>query len=102
MIGLVISAPEQTSAYYLLGAVPVEDEQFQSLLEQVRELHELADQLTRSPRLNEHIRARLNWETPPPVPVNQMKFAEQVVEVLTTPRLTSQQALELHRAFFGR
>ena len=82
--------------------MPIDDEQFQSLLEQVRELHHLADELTRSRRLHENVRARLTWTDPPPLPGEQRKLADEVVETLTKPRLSSSQSRQLQRTFFGR
>jgi hypothetical protein len=84
--------------------VPVDDREFQSLLEQVRELHDLADELTRSSaRLHANVRARLSWEpNPPTLPPEQSKIADEVVEVLEQPRLSARQLRELQRAFFGK
>jgi hypothetical protein len=84
--------------------VSSDDAQFESLLEQVRELHRLADELTRSrARLDDHIRARLYWEpNPPSLPSDQTKLADEVVDLLSKQRLTSSQSRQLHRAFFGR
>ena len=81
----------------------VDDVQFQSLLEQVRELHELADELTRSPaRIHENVRARLSWNEPPTLPPEQTKLADEAVEMLGLPRLSPSQARQLQQAFFGR
>ena len=84
--------------------MPIDDVQFQTLLEQVRELNQLADELTRSRgRLDQHVRARLNWGWDPPfLPAEQVTIADEVIEVLTKPRLSSSQSRQLHRAFFGR
>jgi hypothetical protein len=84
--------------------VPIDDVQFQSLLEQVRDLHRLADELTReSTRIHANVRARLNWETnPPALPAEQRKLADEVVAALGKSRLSSSQSRQLHRAFFGR
>jgi hypothetical protein len=78
--------------------------QFQTLLEQVRELHKLADELTpSSTRIHANVRARLNWDPQPPVlPPEQTKLADEVVEVLAKPRLSSLQSRQLQRAFFGK
>jgi hypothetical protein len=76
---------------------------FESLLDQVRELHRRTDELTRSkPRLHEHIRARLSWEVPPSVPSNQRELADEVVAALDAPRLTSAQSRRLWQMYFGR
>ncbi|HEU5010346.1 MAG TPA: hypothetical protein VFT33_06600 [Gaiellaceae bacterium] len=81
----------------------IEEPQFESLLEQVRDLHRVADQLTRSPRLDEHIQARLSWSRDvPPVPSDQRVLADAVVEALESPRLSSAQSRRLRNAFFGR
>jgi hypothetical protein len=83
--------------------VTVDDAEFQSLLEQVRELHRLADELSHSSTwLHANVRARLSWRDAPPLPPAQEKLADEVVELLDKPRLSSSQARKLHRAFFGR
>ena len=84
--------------------MPIDDAEFQGLLEQVRELHQLADELTRtSGLLHANVRARLNWShEAPPLPPEQSKLADEVVEVLEQPRLSSSQARALQRAFFGK
>ena len=85
--------------------VPVDDEQFQSLLEQVRDLHRLADELMREKvRFDANVRARLSWDerNAPPLPPGQRDLAEKVVDVLSKPRLSSSQSRQLYRAFFGR
>lgn len=84
--------------------MPIDDEQFESLLEQVRDLHRRADELTReSSRLQANVQARLSWErNPPPLPSAQREIADEVVEILAKPRLSSSQSRALQRAFFGR
>jgi hypothetical protein len=84
--------------------MPVDDREYQSLLAQVRELHQLADELTASStRLEANIRARLNWDPDaPPLPPEQRDLADEVIEVLATPRLSSWQARQLRRTFFGK
>lgn len=83
--------------------MPIDDVQFQSLLEQVRELHQLADDLTHSPRLHANVRARLNWDRQPPaLPPEQKKLADEVVKVFEKSRLSSSQSQRLQRAFFGK
>ena len=88
-----------------MTAVTVDGEKFESLLDQVRELHLLADELTYAkPRLHDNVRARLGWirDRPPSLPPDQRQLADQAVEALTTPRLSSSQARRLEQAFFGR
>ena len=86
-----------------MASVAIDEPQFDSLLEQVRDLHRIADELTRSPRLNEHIQARLNWSRDvPSVPSDQRDLADAVVDALAAPRLSSTQARRLRNAFFGR
>jgi hypothetical protein len=81
----------------------VDDEHFESLLEQVRDLHRRADELTRSPRLHEHIRARLSWSREvPSVPSDQRELADEAVDALASPRLSSVQSRRLQKTFFGR
>jgi hypothetical protein len=77
---------------------------FNPLLEQVRDLHRLADEVTREKtRIDENVRARLSWDRNPPVlPAEQRKLADEVVEVLAKPRLSWSQSRQLQRAFFGR
>jgi hypothetical protein len=84
--------------------VAIDDVQFQSLLEQVRELHQRADEITRSStQIRANVRARLNWErNPPTLPPEQTKLADEVVEILAKPRLSSSQSRQLQRAFYGR
>ena len=76
----------------------------ESLLDQVRDLHRRTDEITRSKsRLHEHIRSQLRWErTPATVPPEQRDLAEQVVEALSKPRLSTSQARRLYEAYFGR
>ena len=84
--------------------MPIEDAQFQALLEQVRELHRLADELTRSStRIHANVRARLTWDPQPPsLPPEQRKVADVVVELLEKPSLSSSQSRQLQRTFFGK
>jgi hypothetical protein len=83
--------------------VGVEDEVFVTLLEQVRELHRRTDELTRSKtRVHEHIRARLSWNVPPSLPSEQTRLADEVVDALVTPRLSTVQSRQLWRAYFGK
>jgi hypothetical protein len=84
--------------------VPIADDEFQSLLGQVRDLHRLADEVTREKtRIDENVRARLSWDPDPPVlPPEQRKLADEVVEVLAQPRLSSSQSRQLQQAFFRR
>ena len=86
-----------------IKSMAIEEPRFESLLEQVRDLHRVADELTRSPRLNEHIQARLSWSREvPSVPSDQRELADAVVEALESPRLSSVQSRRLRNAFFGR
>ena len=81
----------------------VEDEVFETLLEQVRDLHRRTDEITRSKtRVHEHVRARLTWSDPPSLPAEQRDLADEVVKALDTPRLSSEQARKLWRAYFDR
>ncbi len=82
----------------------IDEEQFQSLLEQVLELHKRADELTRSStRIHAHVRARLSWDRAvPSLPSEQTRIADEVVEILAKPRLSSPQSRQLRRAFFGK
>jgi hypothetical protein len=84
--------------------VAIDDTQFQTLLDQVRELHQLADELTREKtRIHANVRDRLSWKSnPPALPPEQTRIADEVVEVLSKPRLSSGQYKQLERAFFGR
>jgi hypothetical protein len=81
----------------------VDEERFETLLQQVLDLHRRTDQLTRSKsRVHEHIRARLNWSSPPVLPDDQRNLADEVVEALAAPRLSTSQSRRLWRAYFGR
>jgi hypothetical protein len=83
--------------------VGVEDDVFQTLLEQVRELHRRTDDITRSKsRVHENIRARMSWNDPPSLPPDQRELADEVVNALGNARLSSAQARQLWRAYFGR
>jgi hypothetical protein len=89
---------------YGLRDVAVADTKFQSLLEQVRELHRLADEATReTTRIQANVRARLSWDpNPPPLPHVQRTIADEAVEILATAKLSTSQSRELHRAFFRK
>ena len=81
----------------------LEKERFEALLEQVRGLHRLADELTRSPRLHYHVRARLRWSRDvPSIPAAQVRLADEVIDALETRRLSSTQSRRLYRAWFDR
>lgn len=83
--------------------VPVNEEKFESLLDQVRELHRLADEVTRErSRFDAHVQARLHWDdrNAPPLPAGQRDLADQAVEALSKPRLSSTQSRQLYRVFF--
>ena len=81
----------------------IDDEVFQTLLEQVRELHRRTDELTRSKtRVHDNIRARLSWNDPPSLPSDQRVLADEVVRALDTPRLSSPQSRRLWHAYFGK
>ena len=81
----------------------IDDELFQTLLEQVRELHRRTDELTGAKStLHENVRARLNWSPAPSLPDAQRRIADEVVEVLNRPRLSHSQSHKLYRAYFGR
>ena len=83
--------------------MPLEEREFETLLDQVRELHRVADELTRSPRIRDYVRARVRWSSAaPPLPKEQRVVADEVVRALTTPRLSSRQSHRLFRAFFER
>lgn len=76
---------------------------FQTLLDQVRELHRRTDELARSkPRVHENIRARLSWNVVPSLPDDQRQLADEVVDALGRPRLTTSQSRQLYQAYFGR
>ena len=81
----------------------IDDEVFQTLLEQVRELHRRTDELTRSrSRVHENIRARLSWNVPPSLPSEQRELADEVVDALSAPKLSTYQSRQLYKAYFGR
>jgi len=82
--------------------VAIDDEVFQTLLEQVRELHRRTDEITRSKaRVHDHIRARLSWSNPSSVPSQQRELADEVVNLLGKPRLSTAQSKRLWRESFG-
>jgi hypothetical protein len=81
----------------------IDDAVFQTLLEQVRELHRRTDEITRSKwMVQENVRARLNWNDPPSLPRDQRALADEVVEALDTPRLSTAQSRKLWRTYFGK
>ena len=82
----------------------MDDEPFQTLIEQVRDLHRRTDELHRSKVQGVHanVRARLSWNAPPTLPTDQRNLADEVVEALSTPRLSSTQSRQLWRAYFGK
>jgi hypothetical protein len=83
--------------------VALDDQVFQTLLEQVRELHRRTDKLTRAKwAVHENVRARLNWDDPPSLPRDQRDLADEAVKALDTPRLSSSQSRQLWRTYFGK
>ena len=82
----------------------VDDDPFQTLIEQVRDLHRRTDELNRSKaqRVHDNVRARLSWNAPPSLPVDQRNLADEVVTALSTPRLSSAQSRRLWRTYFGK
>ena len=85
--------------------MPIDEGQFESLLDQVRDLHRRTDEITREKvRFDAHVRARLSWDdrNAPPLPPGQRDLADEVVDVLSKPRLSSSQSRQLYRIFFGR
>ena len=69
----------------------------------MRDLHRRTDELTRSKtRVHENIRARLSWNVAPSLPTEQREIADEVVEALTQPRLSTSQSRLLYRTYFGR
>ena len=86
-----------------MSVVPMDEGQFESLLDQVRDLHRRTDEITRSKsRVHDHIRARLTWTDPPSLPSEQRELADEVVGALDTPQLSTMQSRRLWRAYFGR
>jgi hypothetical protein len=81
----------------------IDDEIFQTLLEQVRDLHRRTDELTRSKtRVHENIRARLSWNVAPSLPEEQREIADEVIDVLSQPRLSTSQSRLLNKTYFDR
>ena len=69
----------------------------------MRDLHRRTDELTRSKtRVHENIRARLSWNVAPSLPTEQREIADEVVEALTQPRLSTSQSRLLYKTYFGR
>jgi hypothetical protein len=82
--------------------VAVDDEVFQTLLEQMRGPHRRTDEITRSKgRVHENVRARLSWKDPPSLPAEQRELANEVVEALDSPRLSTMQLRQLWRTYVG-
>ena len=85
--------------------MPLDDERFQSLLDQVRELHRMADEATRErSRFDAYVRARLQWDdrNAPLLPASQRDLADEAVAALSKPRLSGSQSRQLYRVFFGK
>jgi hypothetical protein len=81
----------------------IDDELFQTLLEQIRDLQRRTEEVTHSKtRVHDNIRARLSWNEPPSLPRPQRDVADEVIEVLATPRLSTMQSRRLWRAYFGK
>ena len=91
---------------------PLDEAEFESLLDQVRDLHRRTDEITRSKsRLHEHIRSQLRWErTPATVPPEQRDLAEQgrsanlasrQVKLADCTRRTSVVAKPFHEGDYG-
>ena len=90
-----------TEARAMRDRSAMDDEMFQTLLEQVRDLHGRTDELTRSKsRIHENIRARLSWNVAPSLPDDQRLLADEVVEVLAQPRLSHSQSRQLYSTYF--
>jgi hypothetical protein len=98
-----IVSGRKEAARILDGVSPLDEAEFESLLDQVRDLHRRTDEITRSKtRMHEHIRSQLRWERDPPtLPSEQRALAERVVEILSKPRLSSSQARRLYDTYFG-
>ena len=85
--------------------VPLNEKNFQSLLEQVRELHRLADEATRErARFDAYVQARLRWDdrNAPVLPAAQRDLADEAVKALSKARLSTVQSRQLYRAFFRK
>ena len=68
-----------------LPPLAIDDEVFQTLLEQVREMHRRTDEITSSKtRMHDHIRARLSWNDPPTLPSAQRDLAGDRSPVATS------------------
>lgn len=68
----------------------------------MRDLHRRTDELTRSKtRVHENIRARLSWNVAPSLPTDQRQIADEVVDALSQPRLSTSQSRQLYKAYFG-
>ena len=86
----------------MLLHLAIDDDVFQTLLEQVREPWR-TDEITRSKtRVHDNIRARLSWNGPPSLPSEQRRLADEVVDALDTPRLSSAQSRQLGHTYFGK
>ena len=96
--------PNSETARRDFAQVRMESEPFQTLLQQVQVLHLRTDELNRSKArsVHESIRAQLSWKTPPSLPRDQRDLADDVVEALSTPRLSAAQSRQLWQAYFGK
>ena len=84
--------------------MPIDDAQFQTLLERVRELHQQAHAVTHSrSRFDANVRARLYWyPDAPALPQDQREIADEIIGLLADRRLSSAQSGQLEHAFFGQ
>ena len=96
--------PNSEAARRNFAELLMDSEPFQTLLEQVQDLHRRTDELNRSRARSVHdsIRAQLSWKTPPSLPRDQRNLADDVVEALSTRRLSSAQSRQLWQAYFGK
>ncbi len=96
--------PNTETARRGIAGLVVESEPFQTLIEQVRDLHRRTDQMNRSKArgVHENVRARLSWSVSPSLPDDQMNLADEVIEALSTPRLSRAQSRLLWRTYFGK
>ena len=80
----------------------VDEVGFQRMLGRVREFHQRVSELGLSTSgIDANIRVRLHSHPhPPALPPGQTKLANEIVELLEDPRLSSWQTQQLERAFF--
>lgn len=82
----------------------IDDLHFQVMLKRAREFRRRIDELgsVSGPVIDANVRARLRWNPQPPqLPPGQRQLADEILDLLKNPQLSTGQARELAQAFRG-